>query len=144
MAAPTIPPGSQPATQPITPSPLGPTAVQTLDQSVTATQPQVQNLQRLEWQLNGDLNRGVLVLPMDINVAAQVVVEIQGFGAPDGNWIVEDHTLSFYSSSDAVSELSLRKTQDIAALYNVPVSTPQTATQGPAAQPGVQSPGGGA
>ncbi|SRR5258708_3160289 len=115
----TVPPASPPVTQQITPSPAGPAANKTIDDSQTQISPQVRSLQRLEYELNADLFRGTILLPLDVRVAAQQVVTLQGFGTlVEGNWLVEEHILTLESSSNATSDLVVRKTQDVSALYN--------------------------
>jgi hypothetical protein len=141
----TNPPDSPPVTQQITPSPKGPGANQTIDESQTQISPQVKSLQRLEYELNADLYRGVILLPLDVRVAAQQVVALQGYGTLvasngiPGNYLVEEHVLTLESSSDATSELIIRGCQNVDALYNVPGATGSPAT---AQSNNVQSPGG--
>jgi hypothetical protein len=141
MAAPTIPPSSQPTTAPITPSPLGPYISETIDESGTQISAQQKSLQRLIYELNCDLLRAQIWVDTDITVAAQQVLALQGFGTDlDGNYLIEEHVIVLSSSSNALSELTMRKCQNVAALYQIPGG----GSGNSAAQPSqdVTSPGG--
>jgi hypothetical protein len=118
---PTIPPASQPATPTITPSPLGPYISKTIDENSSAFVYQQKNLQRLIYELNADLARATITIPVDLTIAAQQVLQLSGFGTDiDGNWLIETHDIILSSSSNAESVLTMRKCQDVAALYAIP------------------------
>jgi hypothetical protein len=154
MAAPTDPPSSPPPTPAITPSPPGPGASKTIDESAAQISAQQKSLQRLIYEMNADLLRAQITVDADVTVAAQQVLALQGFGADlDGNWLLEDHTIVLSSNSNALSELTMRKCQNVAALYQIPgASSGNSAAQpsqdvtsplGGSSVPGAASPAAG-
>jgi hypothetical protein len=124
MAAPTVPPDSPPATPAITPSPAAPFISDTIDENAASYVAVQKSLERLIYELNADLNRAVITIPLDLNIAAQQVLQLKGFGNADGNWLIEHHRLILSGSSSAWSELTLRACQNVAALYQIPGPNP--------------------
>jgi hypothetical protein len=134
MAAPTTPPANPPTTPALVAPQLLPNASQTLDDSQLNIGPMAISLQRALYEANKDLFRANIELPMDLNIAPFLVCSLPTGWPPDfaGNWIVENVTVALESTSDALTDVEMRMTQNVAALgvqaQPKPVSTP-TETQ---------------
>jgi hypothetical protein len=130
MATQTVPPDSPPTTAAITPSPAAPFISDTIDENAASFVAVQKTLQRVMYELNADLERAVITIPLDLNIAAQQVLQLSGFGsAIDGNWLIEHHRLILSGSSSAWSELTLRACQNVAALYQIPGPNPNPSAQ---------------
>jgi hypothetical protein len=113
----TTPPTSPVTTPALTPPPAPPTAAQTIDGSQNNVAPNIKSLQRLEYELNADLHRGIVVMPLDLNISAWLIAKIPNAGPEfTGNWIIESHVIDLSSSEHAISDVEMRKCQNIAAL----------------------------